>query len=53
MPFSISTPQNAMVYGEGGLTSGDLLWIGLPIMLIGCVLITVTGGPVLRFLGIP
>ena len=53
VPFSVSTPQNAMVYGEGGLTSGDLLWIGLPVMLIGCVLLTLTGGPTLRFLGIP
>lgn len=53
MPFTISTPPNAMVYGEGGLTTGDLLWIGLPLMMIGLGLVTLTGLPVLRLLGIP
>ena len=53
MPFTISTPPNAMVYGEGGLTTGDLLWIGLPLMMIGLGLVTLTGLPVLRLLGVP
>lgn len=53
MPFSISTPPNAMAYGEGGLRSSDLLFVGLTLMLIGCVLVTLTGGPVLKLLGVP
>jgi sodium-dependent dicarboxylate transporter 2/3/5 len=53
MPFTISTPPNAMAYGAGGLTARDLLWVGLPIMLIGCALVTLTGPPVLRLLGVP
>lgn len=53
MPFTISTPPNAMAYGAGGLTARDLLWIGLPLMLIGCALVTLTGPPVLRLLGLP
>jgi sodium-dependent dicarboxylate transporter 2/3/5 len=53
MPFTISTPPNAMAYGEGGLSARDLLWVGLPIMLIGCALVTLTGPPVLRLLGLP
>ncbi|HWN67461.1 MAG TPA: SLC13 family permease [Haliangium sp.] len=53
MPFTISTPPNAMAYGEGGLTARDLLWVGLSLMLIGCALVTLTGPPVLRLLGVP
>lgn len=53
MPFSISTPPNAMAYGEGGLRSSDLLFVGLTLMLFGCVLITLTGTPVLQLLGVP
>ncbi len=53
MPFTISTPPNAMAYGEGGLTARDLLWVGLPLMLIGCALVTLTGPPVLQLLGLP
>lgn len=53
MPFSISTPQNAMAYGEGGLRSVDLLWIGLAIMVLGCVIVTFTGEFTLRLLGVP
>lgn len=53
MPFSISTPPNAMAYGEGGLRSADLLFIGLALMLFGCVLVTLTGGAVLHLLGVP
>ena len=53
MPFSISTPPNAMAYGEGGLRSSDLLFVGLTLMLFGCALVTLTGGAVLAFLGVP
>jgi sodium-dependent dicarboxylate transporter 2/3/5 len=53
MPFPISTPPNAMAYGEGGLTARDLLWVGLPLMLIGCALVTLTGPPALQLLGLP
>jgi solute carrier family 13 (sodium-dependent dicarboxylate transporter), member 2/3/5 len=53
IPFTISTPPNAMVYGEGGPTAGDLLWVGLLLMIPGCLVITLTGAPVLRLLGVP
>lgn len=53
MPFVISTPPNAMAYGEGGLRSSDLLYPGLAVMLVGCLLVSVTGRAVLNFAGIP
>lgn len=53
IPFVISTPPNAMVYGEGGLQSRDLLVPGMIIMVLGCVVITLTGPFVLGLLGIP
>lgn len=53
MPFVISTPPNAMAYGEGGLHTSDLLVPGLVIMIVGCVLVSVTGPAVLRLAGIP
>ena len=53
MPFTISTPQNAMVYGEGSLRSSDLLFVGGVLMLAGCTLVTLTGGAVLRLMGLP
>jgi sodium-dependent dicarboxylate transporter 2/3/5 len=53
MPFTISTPPNAMVYGEGGLKASDLLWVGLTIMLVGCTLVALTGVFVLQRLGVP
>jgi sodium-dependent dicarboxylate transporter 2/3/5 len=53
MPFSISTPPNAMAYGEGGLRSSDLLFVGLTLMLFGCALTTLTGSAVLQLLGVP
>lgn len=40
MPFMISTPPNALVYGEGGIRMRDLLWPGLIIMLVGCLLLS-------------
>jgi sodium-dependent dicarboxylate transporter 2/3/5 len=53
MPFLISTPPNAMAYGEGGVRSSDLLYPGLVIMLIGCAVVSLTGRPALNFAGIP
>jgi sodium-dependent dicarboxylate transporter 2/3/5 len=53
MPFVISTPPNAMVYGERGVASSDLLWVGLPIMFVGCTLVALTGIFALRIFGVP
>jgi sodium-dependent dicarboxylate transporter 2/3/5 len=53
MPFVISTPPNAMAYGEGGLRQSDLFVPGLVIMLIGCAVVSVTGRAVLNFVGVP
>jgi sodium-dependent dicarboxylate transporter 2/3/5 len=52
IPFVISTPPNAMVYGEGGIRSSDLLSPGLVLMILGCLLVALTGPFVLRFIGI-
>ena len=52
MPFPISTPPNAMVYGTGHVTVRDPLQIGLPLMIIGCVLVTLSGTWFLGLLGI-
>lgn len=51
--FVISTPPNAMVYGEGGIKSGDLLAPGIVLMIPGCLLVGLTGTFVLNLLGIP
>ena len=51
--FTVSSPPNAMAYGEGGLSAKDLLRVGLPLMIIGCLLIGLTGPTVLRWMGIP
>ena len=53
MPFTISTPPNAMAYGEGSLRTSDLLWAGGLLMLAGCIILTLTGGPALRLMGVP
>ena len=53
IPFVISTPPNAMVAGEGGVDSSDMLRVGLPLMVLGCLLITLTGPWVLRLFGLP
>ena len=53
MPFVISTPPNAMAYGEGGLRTSDLLVPGLIILVVGCILVGLTGRPVLRMAGFP
>ena len=52
IPFVISTPPNAMAAGEG-LDSTELLRLGLPLMLAGCLLVSLTGSAVLRLFGLP
>lgn len=53
IPFAISTPPNAMIYGEGGITFSDLAVPGLVLMILGCIIVTFTGPFVLRLIGIP
>lgn len=53
MPFPISTPPNALVYGTGDIRTRDLLEIGAVLMLVGCAVVTFTGPWFLRVLGIP
>lgn len=53
MPFVISTPPNALVFGEGGLKTADLFWPGIVLMVLGCVLLAVTGPIFLKWAGIP
>lgn len=53
IPFVISTPPNAMIYGEGGITFSDLAVPGLILMILGCILVATTGPLVLNLLGIP
>jgi solute carrier family 13 (sodium-dependent dicarboxylate transporter), member 2/3/5 len=52
IPFVISTPPNAMVYGEGGVRFGDLFLPGIIIMLLGCLIISLTGRSVLHMVGV-
>jgi sodium-dependent dicarboxylate transporter 2/3/5 len=52
-PFVISTPPNALAYGEGGLKSGDFLLPGVILMIIGCIIVSLTGPAVLRWAAIP
>jgi solute carrier family 13 (sodium-dependent dicarboxylate transporter), member 2/3/5 len=52
IPFVISTPPNAMVYGEGGVKFKDLFVPGIILMILGCLLISLTGRAILRFAGI-
>lgn len=51
VPFVISTPPNAMAYGQGGLRPRDLFVPGMILMLAGCALLALTGPTVLRILG--
>lgn len=51
-PFVISTPPNAMVYGEGGVRPSDLLLPGLVLMILGCLVVGLTGSYVLRLIGV-
>jgi len=53
VPFVISTPPNAMVYGEGGLRPRDLLFPGLILMALGCAVLALVGPQVLRWAGVP
>ncbi len=53
IPFVISTPPNAMVYGEGGITFSDLAIPGLILMILGCIVVSLTGPKVLNLVGIP
>ncbi len=42
-----------MAYGEGGLKFSDLFGPGLFLMILGCLLISITGPAVLKMAGIP
>jgi len=53
IPFAISTPPNAMVFGEGGVKFSDLFLPGIILMAAGCLLVSLTGRSVLNFAGIP
>ncbi len=47
MPFAISTPPNALVYGEG-LKVSDLLLPGVVFMVLGCAAVVLVGPLILR-----
>jgi sodium-dependent dicarboxylate transporter 2/3/5 len=49
IPFVISTPINAMVHGEGGVRAKDFFVIGFPLMILGCLLLALTGFYVLSW----
>lgn len=51
IPFTISTPPNAMVRGAG-LPSNDLLRVGLPLMLLGTLVVVLTGPWILAWVGL-
>ena len=53
VPFIISTPPNAMAFGQRGVRFGDLFWPGIILMVIGCILVSLTGKTVLNLAGIP
>lgn len=53
VPFVVSTPPNAMAFGEGGLRTKDLLVPGLLLMLGGVALVALAGPHVLDRLGVP
>jgi solute carrier family 13 (sodium-dependent dicarboxylate transporter), member 2/3/5 len=53
LPFVISTPPNAMVFGEGGVKFNDLFLPGIILMIVGCLLVSLTGRFVLNLAGIP
>ena len=50
--FIISSPPNSMAHGEG-LTSRDLLIVGLPLMIVGVFVLGLTGPSFLRWMGLP
>ncbi len=43
MLFMISTPPNALVYGEGGMRMKDLFFPGIIMMVLGCLLLSFVG----------
>jgi solute carrier family 13 (sodium-dependent dicarboxylate transporter), member 2/3/5 len=49
IPFIISTPINAMVHGEGGLNAKDFFIVGFPLMILGCLILALTGFYFLSF----
>ena len=53
VPFLISTPPNAMAFGQGGIKFGDLFWPGIVLMIFGCALVSLTGKAILHFAGVP
>jgi sodium-dependent dicarboxylate transporter 2/3/5 len=53
MPFVVSTPPNAMAYGEGGVRTVDLFVPGLILMIVGCLVVSLTGRAALNLAGIP
>ena len=53
VPFIISTPANAMAFGQGGVRFGDMFWPGIFLMIIGCAIVGLTGRQVMSFVGIP
>ena len=52
VPFIISTPPNAMAFGQGGLRFSDMFWPGLIVMILGCAIVSLTGQSFLGMLGI-
>lgn len=52
VPFIISTPPNALAFGQGGLKFGDLFLPGIVLMVVGCLVISLTGKWVLSLAGI-
>ena len=53
MPFAMSTPPNAMAYAEGRLKASDLLVVGVPTMIVGCVVLALTGPAMLTLFNVP
>lgn len=53
VPFIISTPPNAMAFGQGGVRFSDLFWPGFALMILGCGLVSLTGKFFLNLAGIP
>jgi sodium-dependent dicarboxylate transporter 2/3/5 len=53
IPFVISTPPNAMIHGEGGITFSDLAVPGTILMILVCIIVSSTGPFVLNLVGIP
>jgi solute carrier family 13 (sodium-dependent dicarboxylate transporter), member 2/3/5 len=51
VPFVISTPPNSMAYGKGGVRFNDLFIPGIIIMMLGCLIISLTGRAVLSLVG--